>query len=327
MKKEQLKSIASIAIVVAFVLISVWYVVDNFSEFTHLSLTHPLFLIPAALLMIINIYGTGVVIDLAIEPHGIKLTHKEAFGLAGITRFSNQFSPSYVGATIRAAYVKRKYGVSYSQFSSSFVISNLLQFMISGILTIATFFMLNNHSANNRPLITVAIVVVVFIGLLYLPISFVSSIFKKLQSRKGKLSNFANHVLELLKNYALVRRHPGLLPKTILWMVVSTLSIGVVFYLLYACLGAHISIIGALFVAALSGWSIIFAITPGSVGVREGLMAVAANIVGVPLSETLVVAVLLRLLMLVVSAALSLYFSPELLHTSLFKLNRLSRKN
>lgn len=321
MKKELVKSLLGTCIVILFVFAAIWYIVTNHNDFAKLTITEPWYILPAILAIVINIYASGIVIDLAIEPHGVKLTRKEAFGLASITRFSNQFSPSYVGATIRAAYMKRAHGVSYAKFSSSFIISNLLQFMISGLFTIATFVALDPSSNNNKLLYLVIGAVVVFIAILYMPLKRLLRLINERASRSGKGGKFFERLHTILEGYSTVRSHPRLLSRTISWMVVIMLSFSMSYYLLYATLGFHISIVGAFFIAALSGWSILIAITPGNLGIREGLMVVAAQVAGVPISVTLLVAILLRILMFVVSGALSAYYSPRLLHTSIFKLN------
>lgn len=263
-------------------------------------------------------------IDLAIEPHGVKLTKREAFGLAAITRFSNQFSPSYVGATIRATYMKRTHGISVAKFSSSFIISNLLQFMISGLLTIATFLALDPSSRHDGLLYVVCGFVLAFIALIYLPIGFIKKFIDKLERRGRRTKMVAERIGVLLDSYSTVRSHPKLLTNTMLWMLVTTFSFGIDYFLLYSALGFHISIVGALFIASLSGWSILIAITPGSLGIREGLMILAAKIAGVSLSATLLVAILLRIIMFLTSGALSAYYSPRLLHTSLFSLGSMA---
>lgn len=320
MKKELIKSVLGTLIVILFVVTAVWYVIANYDDFAKLTITEPWYILPAILAIVLNIYASGVVIDLAIEPHGVKLTRKEAFGLASITRFSNQFSPSYVGATIRAAYMKRVYGVSYAKFSSSFIISNLLQFMISGLFTIATFIALDPSSKNDKLLYFVIGAVVLFVAILYAPLKSLTRFTEKRSSKDNKKGKFFERLHTIIEGYSTVRSHPKLLPRTIFWMIIITISFSMSYYLLYAALGFHISIVSAFFIAALSGWSILIAITPGNLGIREGLMVIAAQVAGVPISVTLLVAILVRVLMFVTSGALSAYYSPRLLHTSIFRL-------
>lgn len=103
-------------------------------------------------------------------------------------------------------------------------------------------------------------------------------------------------------------------------MLVNVLALGATYFLLYASLGTHLTLVSVLFISSLTSWSVLFAITPGSLGVREGLMVVAAQIAGVPIAATLVVAILLRLLTFIVAGILSAYYTPRLLNTSIFKL-------
>jgi len=313
MKKKILKPLISIAVLVVFTVLIGRYLFENWHEFTNISITEPFYLIPAAFLIVINIYATGIVLDLAIEPHGVKLSKQEAFGLANITRFSNQFSPSYVGATLRARYIKRSYGVSYTKFSSSFLVSNLLQFMISGLLAITAFLVVTPVFDNGQPLIFISIAIIIFLTALYIPIPYFIRIAKKIENRRTRFEKLFKWGGELLEGYATVRNHPGILQHTVLWMFVTTLSLAGVFFLLYGSLGSQVSLLGALFIAALSSWSIIFAITPGNIGVREGLIVVAAGIVGANIAITLVVAILLRLLMLIVSGFFSIFFASKII--------------
>lgn len=318
MKHTVVKRVLGILIIAVFIALTVWYVTSNWNEFASLSITDPLLLLPAALLLLINIYGSGILIDLTIEPHGVKLTKNEAFGLANVTRFINQIAPTYVAATVRAAYMKRVHRVSYTSFSSSFVISNLLQFFISGLLTVITFFLLVPGAGDTQPLVVVGIGSLVFLVTLLIPSSFFLRINRALLggAKSNKIKKLFKRIEALLEAYEVVRKYPKLLPKTIAWMLITTLAVGAVYYLLYLTLGFQVSPIEALFIAALSGWSILFAITPGSLGVREGLMVAGAQIAGVSIPTTLLVAVLLRLLMLVVPGIFSAFYMPRFVKSS-----------
>lgn len=310
MKRSILKQFIGLAVIFIFVTLTAWYVVSNWSEFASLRITNAWLLLPASLLLLINVYAAGILIDLTMEPHGVSLSKNEAFGLASMTRFINQVAPTYIAATVRAAYMKRVHRISFTQFSSSFVISNLLQFFISGILSIVTFLLLFRAVDNAQPIIIVVIGSILFLGTLLVPPHIFIGIFERLlaNSRSKWVTKAVNQIVTLLLAYDTVRSHPGLLPRTIVWMLVTTFAIGGVYYLLYQSLGFQIGLVEALFIATLSGWSILFAITPGSLGIREGLMVAAAGIAGVSIPATLLVAVLLRLLMLVVPGGISLFY-------------------
>lgn len=320
MKKTHVKSLVSTAVVVLFVCIAIWYVTANIDEFARITFTNPWLLIPAAFFILINIYGAGVVIDLAVEPHGVKLTRKEAFGLAVITRFGNQFSPSYLNATVRAAYLKRTYGITYAKFSSSFLVSSLLQFMITGAMIITTFLVLDDFSSDIKPLMYVGVAVTLFIAALYMPLGKIRKFVDKRAERKSKGQHFYGRLSEMLISYQTVRKHPGLLPRTVIQMVINISALALVYFMLFESLDVHISLVQSMFIAAFTNWSVLFSITPGNLGIREGLMVFAAGVAGVSLPATLLVALLIRLLTFVVSGGLAIYFTPLLLNKSIFGL-------
>lgn len=313
MKKSILRRLFGYTIIVLFIGLAVWYVYSNWSDFTSISLTQPSFLIPVIIFTLINIYAGGVLVDLTIEPHGVKLGKKEAFGLANVTRFLNQIAPTYVAATVRASYMKRVHKVSYTRFSSSFVVSNMLQFLMSGLFVIITFFLLVSGDTDWQPIIIVSLASITFLALLLIPSSFFARIVASLQKKfsSKKMQSLFLRLQGLIDAYEVIRKYPKLLPHMIIWMLVATFSIAAVYYFLYYSIGFDISIIDSLFIASLSGWAILFAITPGNLGVREGLMVVAAQIAGVSIAATLVVAVVLRLVMLAVPGVFSLIYMPK----------------
>ncbi len=320
MKKVHIKSLVSTVVVVLFVCVAVWYVAANYDDFARIAITNPLMLIPAALFVLINIYGAGVVIDLAVEPHGVKLSRKEAFGLAAITRFSNQFSPSYINATIRATYLKRTYGITYAKFSSSFLISSLLQFMVTGAMILITFLAMNNLSTVNTPLIAIGVALLIFVVILYIPLGKVIKFLNKKMDRGNKISHLYGRLSDMLVGYETVRKHPGLFSRTFIQMVINIIALALVYFTLFEALGIHTTILQTMFIASFTNWSVLFSVTPGNLGVREGLMVVSAGIAGVSIPATLLVAIMIRLITFAISGGLATYYTPLILNKSLFNL-------
>ncbi|MCA9335181.1 flippase-like domain-containing protein, partial [Candidatus Saccharibacteria bacterium] len=295
MKKGLLKSVFSPIVIAIFLGFCFWYISSNWNDFVNLSIVSPLFLLLAVPFLLLNMYSTGMLLDLTIEPHGINISKKEAFSLAIITRFSNQISPSYVGATIRATYLKKMYGVAYAKFSSSFLMSNVLQFLISGILIIISSIILSSAQIEMGSLTAVIAITTVLIFVFYFPVHKVIHILNMHTFTLKGTKKIAERLSVLLDGYSKVRSHPKLLPRTILWMFTTILSSSAAYWLLYSSLGIDINFASTLFIASLSSWSTIFAITPGSIGVRETLMVLAAQAADVSITATLLVALLLRI--------------------------------
>lgn len=318
LKPQKIISLASLLLLAA---VFYWYISKNWEKFQQISLVHPWFFIPTILFTLVNVYSTGAVLQLAIEPFGVFLGRREIFGLSSLTRFSNQISPGYLGATVRAVYLKKNYDVSYAKFSSSFVLSNILQLLITGIVALLIYATHTRDFLGSKPMIIVLVAVALSVAILYLPLS-------RFASPIGRLSKkYDSKILERLftafDQFEKIKTHPKVLYMTLFWMLVTLASSTGIIMSLCHVLNYNIGVTPAVFLAALASWSIVFSITPGSIGVREGLMALGATLMGVPVPIILAVAVLMLLTAFVVVAVLSAYYAPKLLNKSLVDIKSL----
>ena len=288
-----------------------WYIVDNWESFAEISLSNPWLIIVTIPVVILSIYSSGAINELFIEPHGVKVTRKELFGLASVTRFTNQFTPSYVGASFRGVYFKKKYNVSYTKFSSSFAVSNILQLLISGVVAVAAYAVLKFSDFQFQEMAAIGITIVVLISVMFMPLRLISKTLKRLYKK------FPYKPLERLSvlpdEFAKVRSHRGVLPRAIGWMLTMILSSGALIWLLYGSVGVSVSPLAALFIGALGSWGLVLSITPGGLGVREGIMAFSAHLLGIDITTTVVVALLQRVAVSAVSGILFLYYSKRLI--------------
>ena len=302
-------------VVTLFVLgVFAWYISANWDKFQEISLSNPLFIIPAVIFYVLNIYCMGNIVELAIEPHGVKLKKHEVFGLSALTRFSKQITPGYVGSTVRAVYLKKNYGVSYAKFSSSLILSSILQFVVSGILAVSLYFSYSRSFDDTRPVFVIAFSLLAFAGLLYLPVSWFAKLLEKKNLIKNKL---VERLHAVVLEYDNVRKHPKFFYRSFLWIIVTLAASSITLAMFYYALGYQIGVAEVLFINALTSWTTIFSITPSAIGIREGLMVIGAGLMDVPIPETIAVSVLMRIVMFLVVASLSSYYAPKLLNTTL----------
>lgn len=313
MKGMLIKSVRYI-VFIAVVGLLAWYVVTNWESFLEISISQPAWLLASAVFLIGNIYSVAVATELAIEPHNVFLKRSEAFGLMSITRFSNQFAPNYISTAIRAAYLKRKHKVSYTKFSSSFIITNTLQLLFSGAAILVTYFFINSSAANVDMIWIVAGFLLFFVAILYIPLDWLENLGVKLEK---KTKNRIVHRLRLiLTEYIRVRSYSSLFIRTILWSAVTLLFSTLVVYAVFHSIGISIDIPSAIIISSLVNWSMVLSITPAGLGIREGLIVVGAQITGYSVEGALVVSLLIRGVTIATTALLSMYYGPRLLKGS-----------
>lgn len=289
-----------------------WYVFNSWDDFQELKISQPILLFPTIVVAIANIYSLGMLLELTLRPHGVVLSKWQVLGLASLTRFGNYISPGYLGLAIRAVYLKKKYNVDYTKFSSSFIVSNLLQLLISGFIIIGIYIFRQTDSQDLQSIVYIIGLFIVFLIVLFLPLSWMRGILNIFKANK-----LINRVDNLLTQYHKVRTHPGLFSSMLIWMLITLTTSSTMLYFLYPVIGFHIGILPAIFIATIGGWAIIFSITPASIGVREGLMALGAQIMGVSIPATLAAAILLRLVVFFIVSVLSAYYAPRLLNVNL----------
>lgn len=323
----KLRRILGLALAIIILGIFTWYTVSNWEQFSELRFTNPLLLIPAMALTFLNIYGIGALLAHSLQPLGVKLTRHELLGLASLNRFLNLISPGYLGAAVRAVYLKKTYKFSFASFSSSFVASNIILFLVSGLLALASFTLSGSAlETNNENLIIVLIVAVAFfVGTLVVPLNKLQQWLVKVN--KEKQNKFLERLAIAFDGFIKIRAHSALFYSLLFWAAITVITTGLMTLMLYQVLGYNIGFLQALFISAVSSWGIIISITPANIGIREGLMVLAAQIVGAPIPETLAVAILLRLVAFVVAAVLSIYYAPKLLNVSLKNIGSIKKES
>lgn len=283
-----------------------WFIAKNWDDFSSLRIMHPWILLLSVPITILSLYSAGMVNEITMEPHGIKPSRKEVFALAAANRFLNQVATNYAGATMRAVYFKKKYGVSYTKFSSSFAVANVLQILISCLLAIGMFIVISGGVNKIGSIVTILVAGGVLVLALFLPTRTIERMIDYLRSKLNIKA--LGHLRNLVTEYGHVRSHPKMFQRMAFWMVSLTIISGVIIYLLYFSLGTNITVLEAIFIAGMTNLAIILSVTPAGLGIREGMIVFSASIIGVSPIVSLAVSILLRVVIALVSGAISLIF-------------------
>ena len=305
-KSKTIKVVSTLLVLVLFG----WYVVENWSSFQDIRIVSPGLLLPAIGLYTMNVLFMGQLVEQAMKPHGAELPVRDAFGLSALTRFSKQFAPGYLGSTLRATYYKKNFGISYAKFSSSLILSTLLQLLVSGTIALATYMLLTGGAFDSSRILLICVGLAILLPLFYVPVDIPLRLINK--ARRKHESKILKQLSVATKEYARVRKHPRFLAYSIIWAVLALLMSAGALYFYYRILGYQAALLPVIFINCLTSWTTLFSITPSDIGVREGLMIFGAQVTGIPVSTTLAVAILLRVVQFAVVALLASYYGPKL---------------
>ena len=236
------------------------------------------------LLRLIFLGLNGIFLKLFASKLNVHLRTREWVGLPYTTTMGNYLTPLSGGMLARAAYLKSRHALPFTQFATLLAANYLLTFwvasFIGSIFSIA--FAYQNKSIWLLTAFFLAILVGITIVMLF-PIPLISG--------NHRLIHMVNQGIE---GWLTIKQDRGLVLSLILLTIVSALLNGFTFWFAYRALNTPVSIQAALLISLSSVFSVIVTITPGNLGIREAFISLTSDIIGAGVGEGLLVALLIR---------------------------------
>lgn len=241
----------------------------------------------------------------------IRLKFNEWFGLTAINTLYNYYMPARGGSISRAVYLKFHHGFLLSYYLSLNAGAYFVNFLIASFF--ATVFVLIYYLFYDR----------LFTGVLFISASLLVAtmllaiiIFKSLDQTealqvKGKIWRIFFKVGEGLRFF---QTKPDMLLLVFVAKMLFILTTSARLYLAFFALGMNPNLLCILIIGSLVVFSMLISITPGNLGVKEGVISLLASMLGVSFDEAILAAVLDRAVTMIVVISLGLIFSYVLLY-------------
>jgi uncharacterized membrane protein YbhN (UPF0104 family) len=237
--------------------------------------------------------------ELALK-RGISLRTREWFGLAFTTAMGNFMIPLSGGMIARAAYLKHRHGLAYPAFVSLLAATYLPYFWVlaAGGLTGLILFV-EQSTFYWEMLSFFALILVIDTILILLP-----------ALRLPGRSPFAASVNSALEGWVAIRNDRMLLLKLGGFGLINILLNGLCFWWAYTLVASSPPAPGPAFLVSLFAmFSVLSNITPGGLGVQEGLVTVSSGLLGMGPGEGLIVSVMIRIATLIPAFILGALFA------------------
>ncbi len=290
-----------LGVLVAVLVLIAWYVATHRQDFQAIQhLRWPVLAGAFVLSVFVYVYSAAAIV-FTTHVFSVRLGLMEAMLLSLITRFGNILLPFRGGSIVRAVYLNKTHRLSYAHFLAGLSAMLLSTAVISLLCALGG--LLYIYAATGK--LFFRIIVLLFVALA--TISVMAFLRPRLQPGGG----LRMHIHRLLDGYHDISRHrPSIL---------GLLGVGVLHVLtmaaIYAILLRGMNRPGPwgllVVIVALGNISTIFQITPGNVGVYEGLLAVLGSLMGLEAADILAASLVWRVLdtvLIVVSGPLSSYF-------------------
>ena len=322
------------------------YVYARWDEISTWLTLRPESLIAIIALVYLSVMIGGTLNQILLSHFGLKLPCKEWIPITCVVTALNTILPSGSGAAARAVYLKKNYGFAITDSTSGFLFSNMVSILVNALFGLGLTLTLVNLSERNSHIFTLAFSAISLMAMLiiFLP-SF--QFFRKFQNKPSRQKTepngnvntldagirrsdehsvthrflgFGRRFLEIVndvnKGFKSLNTHIIIIVQISFLTLLNTLLYGVRIYLAFWCISQPVSITYCLIAGVLASLSLAFSITPGGLGVREGLLIVAGVAFGISFEHTLVAATIER----VVTTASSWAVVPTCLHRLKLKL-------
>ena len=210
-------------------------------------------------------------------------------------QFSLNYLPMKLGTLQFAVSLKRRYGLAYSAYAGAFLVQNILVSIVASIFSIVTILLFADLGAIDSQLLLGAFFLVAA------AMSWVSFTTLRMDFLPGSLAGRLNAIHGEIAQFARV-------PAAAAWSLLMSVTMFILTVwrldLLSKILDFEVSVVQLVLFSAVSQLSLLFAITPGALGVREFFMGGLARLFGFSSA----IGVLLSLSERLIALALSLLF-------------------
>lgn len=223
----------------------------------------------------------------------IRLKYKHWFGITAVNTMYNYILPFKGGLALRGIYLKKNYKLKYAKYLSLIAGNFLVIFLVSAVIGSIVGTMLYLQGGISKPYyftILAGLAATILTGLAM----FFGSEYRF--ARETKPYRVANQMLEGLSYF---KHYPVGITLVLLTQAVLVISMAYKLQIIFSALEIEASFSELIFIQALVIFSRLISITPGNIGIREGVVGLSAAILGMD-GETALLAALIERIITVV---------------------------
>jgi uncharacterized protein (TIRG00374 family) len=261
-----------------------------------------------------------------LKPFKVKLNGFESFKITLASSFVNYMTPVIGGVGFKGVYLKKKYDINYSEYAGiaygTYLITGISSFIFALAGLAITGSLRKGSGEGLLALIffgtALFLVTIAFIGDRY--INFIKN--KELDKTKWSHRLIEKLILinlgwqKIIKNKLLVFR-------LLVISLFTLLSAANIYYFAVKAAGLHTSIGSTMIFASLGIVNLLLNLTPGSIGVREGIYASVSSVTGLTLSSVVSFSLIDRTTQIIILFTSWLLWGGQIVNELDFKVKKL----
>ncbi len=285
---KYIKVLITLLIVVFFI----YYFFQNQEDFLFVLSTPIKYLIMIAIPFGILVLLDGIFIKVILKSFDETISVLESFYVSNISYLGNYFLPMRGGAVIRSVYLKKNFNFPYTYFVSTLYGFYIIVFLVNALVGLLALLVIQFKYD------VVSIPLYIFFGLLFF-FMLLLTVFKfptdKIKEGKYKVVNkILNIIKDIFNGWNIIISNKKLLYSLIFITIAKFLISAFLFFVEFTALGIGKNFINILLYNCLSGVSLLVSLTPGSLGIREGIFVITSDILGISNEQVMQLALLDR---------------------------------
>lgn len=272
----------SLVFLIIFLAWIVAYAVNHWPDFKTLKDLSASEMAGILLVAFAAVWVRGLFTFLLVSPFGAKIGVAEAFFISLVSTVGNYALPMRGGIGLRAVYLKRRHLIGYKEFARISLARFGTIFFVDSILGLATVYLMWRYEGDlDKPILIV------------LAAAFFVSSFIQLSSC-FRLEGAAGFPARQLKRASQLLQQKGLKIKLIPLALLNSIIRVIWITLCFRALSVDLSLLQGLLISSLIPLSMMVTLTPGNLGITEGLLIYVTGIYGISPSIAIMGSMLMR---------------------------------
>jgi uncharacterized membrane protein YbhN (UPF0104 family) len=304
MSSKFLRTILTLVVLVVFAV----YFLLNINQFKILLHVNFYLLIVIAIGNFLNIASSGLFIKIILKPFGKFISLVESTYVALISTVGNFFAPAGSGFGFRAIYLKKRHGLSYSDYMTTLYGNYIIVFLVNAFFGLLSLYLLRAKH-NDAFFVLVMVFGGMFAASLLLSLVRIPSRVLEYDLKNAYLNKLTKILLQMLEGWNGIVANRKLMAKLTSLIVINFAMAMFVAKTEIVALHLTISFSALMLFSVLGSLSLFVSITPANLGVKEAIYIFSAHVIGFSTSQILSIALIDRGVLFITLVVLWLYSS------------------
>lgn len=262
------------------------YLILNLEQFKLLLHLNWYLLLVIAIGYILNIASSGLFTKIILKPFNKHIAMKESVYVSLISSVGNFFAPAGAGFAFRAAYLKKRHNLQYSDYIATLYGNYIIVFLVNALFGLVALYLLREKGGSQLVMLAMIFGGIFCVSLILSLVKIPSKLLER-DMRNKYVGKIAKILLQMLDGWNNIVANRKLMAKLTLLIICNFALSMLLTKAEVAALHLTIGFPALILFTVLSSLSLFVSITPANLGVKEAIYVFSASVIGFSTPEIL----------------------------------------